>query len=71
MAARQPRGESRRVMLAAASAAAASLLLVVLVGLALPREGLRAELDSTAGLPAGWHKDVDSNGRWEWCRRCA
>ena len=57
---RVTRGEGRRVLMAAASAAAASLLLVVVVGLVLPRQGLRAELDS---LPPHWHQDVDSNGR--------
>lgn len=57
---RDPRGEGQRVLTAAASAAAASLLLVVVVGLVLPRQGLRAELDS---LPPHWHKDIDSNGR--------
>ncbi len=58
---RVARGEGQRVLMAASSAAAMSLLLVVVVGLVLPRQGLRAELDA---LPPHWHKDVDSNGRY-------
>lgn len=55
-----------RVLVAAAGAATASLLFVFVVGVTLSPRGqsLQVELDSTSGLPSGWHKDVDSNGRF-------
>jgi len=52
---------------------AAALVLVVLVARTLPSDksaAQRTELDSTAGLPKGWHKDRDSNGRtYYWNRK--
>ena len=59
---------------AASIAAAAALVLVAIVSQSLPsgqsHAVRRTELDSTAGLPEGWHKDRDSNGRtYYWNRK--
>jgi len=61
--------QNRQVLIAASFAAGASLVLLAILNVALP--GLqRSELDSTAGLPVGWHKDVDGNGKtYYWNRK--
>ena len=63
--------QNRQGFLVAIVAAAASLVLLSIVSLCLPNLRVsRAELDSTAGLPEGWHKDVDSGGRtYYWNRK--
>jgi len=63
--------QNRQVLYAATVAAAASLVLVAIVSVALPNlQAKPAELDSTAGLPAGWHKDTDGNGKtYYWNRK--
>ena len=63
--------ERRQAKLAGGVATAAALVLIVLM-LTSPalRHGQRAVLDSTAGLPVGWHKDMDASGRtYYWNRR--